>query len=61
MKFTPTAFALAVGLTTAAPANTAIDPATLENRTARSDCGQYKFDDGTVHTAKCGPGTWPTR
>jgi hypothetical protein len=48
MKFTPTAFALAVGLTTAAPANTAIDPATLENRTARSDCGQYKFDDGTV-------------
>jgi hypothetical protein len=52
MKFLPAALAFAVGLATAAtaaPANsTAIDTVSLENRAARSDCGQYKFDDGTV-------------
>ncbi|KAJ4342370.1 hypothetical protein N0V87_000988 [Didymella glomerata] len=51
MKFLPAALAFAVGLATAAtaaPANsTAIDTVSLENRAARSDCGQYKFDDGT--------------
>lgn len=46
MKFIPVALALAVSLATATP--TAIDTARLENRAARSDCGQYKFDDGTI-------------
>lgn len=49
MNFIFAAMALTVGLAAAAPAN---DPTTitrsLEYRAARSDCGQYKFDDGTV-------------
>lgn len=48
MKLAPAALALAVGLATAAPTNTTTDTASLENRAARSDCGSYKFDDGTV-------------